>query len=107
MPTSPIYDTCNAEDGVLTVKETASLLAISQFTLLRMRQRPNAGGLPYVQLSTNRIGYLRRDVHAFLAARRVGSLPKELENTTARQRRRTALALQEIREESRRREKSP
>ena len=72
MPTTVIPD----EHAVLTAVDTASLLGVSKITLLRMRQQPNAGGLPYVQLSTNRIGYVRRDVLAFLAARRVGVLPQ-------------------------------
>ena len=42
-------------------------------TLLRMRQRPNAGGLPFVKLSQHRVGYLRDDLLAFLAVRRVGA----------------------------------
>jgi predicted DNA-binding transcriptional regulator AlpA len=64
------------EDNVLTVAETARLLGVSQFTLLRMRQRPDADGLPYVKLSPHRLGYVRRDVLAFLAMRRVGVLSK-------------------------------
>jgi hypothetical protein len=36
-----------------------------------MRQQPDCGGLPFVRLSEKRIGYLRRDVGAFLLARRV------------------------------------
>jgi hypothetical protein len=62
------------EDTVLTASETSKFLGISEFTLLRMRQRPNAGGLPFVKLSPHRLGYLRRDLLAFLAARRVGTL---------------------------------
>jgi hypothetical protein len=61
-----------SEDAVLTAAETAAQLGLSKFTLLRMRQRPNADGLPFVKLGPNRIGYVRRDVLAFLAARRVG-----------------------------------
>jgi hypothetical protein len=58
----------------MTVAETASLLGLSSFTLLRMRQRPEADGLPFVKLSPNRLGYRLGDVRSFLAARRVGSL---------------------------------
>ena len=65
------------EDAVLTVAETARLLGVSKFTLLRMRQRESCGGLPFVQLSPGRIGYLRRDVRAYLAACRVGALPDQ------------------------------
>ena len=68
-PTAPL------DDAVLTAAETAAQLGLSKFTLLRMRQRPNADGLPFVQLSPNRIGYVRCDVRAFLNARRVGELP--------------------------------
>ena len=63
------------DDAVLTVAGTAQLLSVSKFTLLRMRQREGCGGLPFVQISPGRIGYLRRDVQSFLAARRIGSLP--------------------------------
>ncbi len=63
------------DDLVLTAAETAQLLSVSTFTLLRMRQRDDTGGLPFVQLSPGRIGYSRRDVRAYVAARRVGSLP--------------------------------
>jgi predicted DNA-binding transcriptional regulator AlpA len=62
--------------AVLTATETAAMLGVSKFTLLRMRQRSAADGLPFVKLSPNRIGYLRSDVQAFLAARRVGVLPE-------------------------------
>src|SRR3954468_13993193 len=58
--------------AVLTVADTARLLGVSKFTLLRMRKRKD--GLPFVRLSPGRIGYLRSDVHAYIAARRVGSL---------------------------------
>jgi hypothetical protein len=63
------------DDAVLTAAEVERILGLGRFTLIRMRQRPNCDGLPYVQLSSNRIGYVRRDVMAFLAARRKGSLP--------------------------------
>lgn len=62
---------------IYTVPEVAEMLGVSTFTLLRKRQQPDAGGLPFVQLSTNRIGYLRADVEAFLRARRVGKLAGE------------------------------
>jgi hypothetical protein len=61
-------------DRVLTVAETALMLGISEFTLLRKRQQPRGDGLPFVRLSANRIGYMLSDVRAFLAAHRVGSL---------------------------------
>jgi hypothetical protein len=61
---------------VLTVDETVALLGISVFTLLRMRQRQDAGGLPFVQLSAKRLGYRLGDIRAYLRARRVGSLPQ-------------------------------
>jgi hypothetical protein len=65
------------DDRVLTAAETAKLLGVSEFTLLRKRQRPNADGLPYVMLSPKRLGYRLGDVRAYLRSRRVGSLPKE------------------------------
>ena len=61
-------------DQVLTIPEVAKLLAVHHHTLLRMRQTPDAGGLPWVKISTQRIGYRRGDVEAFLASRRVGTL---------------------------------
>jgi hypothetical protein len=66
--------TLSNEDAVLTAGDTARMLGVSKFTLMRMRQRPAADGLPFVKLSPNRIGYVRRDVLAFLAVRRVGTL---------------------------------
>lgn len=66
----------NNEHLVMSATEVALMLGISQITLLRMRQRPSACGLPFVQLSQHRIGYLRADVLAYLAARRVGALPE-------------------------------
>jgi predicted DNA-binding transcriptional regulator AlpA len=59
------------DDAVLNSNEVSQLLGLSKFTLLRMRQRPDLGGLPYIKLSEGRLGYQRRDVRAFLAARRV------------------------------------
>jgi hypothetical protein len=64
-------------DWVLTEREARTLLRLSRVTLLRMRQLPDKGGLPFVQLSSGRIGYLRSDVRSYLAARRVGRLPGE------------------------------
>ncbi len=72
---SPMIPT---DDAVLTAAETAALLGVSKFTLLRMRQRPDADGLPFVKLSPHRIGYVRSDVRAFLASRRVGSVDTQL-----------------------------
>jgi hypothetical protein len=48
--------TAPTEDAVLSAAETAELLGVSEFTLLRKRQRPNADGLPYIRLSPKRIG---------------------------------------------------
>lgn len=59
---------------VLPEIEVRRLTGLSKFTLLRMRQSDGAGGLPFVRLSAGRIGYLRRDVHGYLLACRVGSL---------------------------------
>lgn len=63
-------DTC-----IMTAADVQRVLGLSKFTLLRMRQCDGAGGLPFVQLSEGRVGYLRNDVLAYIAARRVGSLP--------------------------------
>lgn len=64
-------------DAVLTEPEARQLLRLSKITMLRMRQLPDQGGLPFVRLSPGRIGYFQRDVHAYLATRRVGCLPDE------------------------------
>jgi predicted DNA-binding transcriptional regulator AlpA len=61
---------------VLTPPQVASLLGMHKHTLWRMRNAPEAGGLPFVKLSPQRIGYIRDDVLAYLAARRVGKLPE-------------------------------
>jgi hypothetical protein len=65
------------EDEILSPRETAKEIDLSEFTLMRMRQSPDAGGLPYVQLSPGRIGYRRGDIRAFLLSRRVGTLANE------------------------------
>jgi hypothetical protein len=62
--------------AVLTEPEVRRLTGLSKITLLRMRKRDDCGGLPYIQLSPGRIGYMRRDTCAYLIARRVGSLPQ-------------------------------
>lgn len=67
---------------VLTEPEVRRSLRLSKATLIRMRQRPDRGGLPFVQLSAGRIGYLDSDVRAFLAARRVGAT-EELKGVAA------------------------
>jgi len=63
------------EDACLSTGETAALLGVDKITLLRMRQLEGCGGLPWVRVSPGRIGYMRRDIRAYLAARRVGALP--------------------------------
>jgi hypothetical protein len=70
------FTPASPEDTVMTPAETARMLGLSEFTLLRKRKESGAGGLPFVRLSQHRIGYIRRDVLAFLAARRVGALPQ-------------------------------
>jgi hypothetical protein len=67
--------------SVLTEQEARALLRLSKITLLRMRQLPDAGGLPFVQLSQSRIGYRLSDIDAYLAARRVGWLTGEIAAT--------------------------
>jgi hypothetical protein len=70
---SPIaLETGLDDDAVLTEPETRKRVRLSKATLIRMRQRPDCGGLPFVQLSPGRIGYLWRDVKAYILARRVG-----------------------------------
>jgi hypothetical protein len=70
------------DNSVLTEPEARHLLRLSKITLIRMRKLANQGGLPFVQLSPGRIGYFRRDVIAYLAARRVGTLPDEPPSAT-------------------------
>lgn len=65
------------DDLVLTEPEARQLLRVSKITLIRMRKLADKGGLPFVKLSPGRIGYLRRDIIDYLAARRVGTLPGE------------------------------
>jgi hypothetical protein len=65
------------EDQVLTEPEARQLLRLSKVTLIRMRKLADKGGLPFVRLSAGRIGYFRRDIVGYLAARRVGTLPDE------------------------------
>lgn len=62
------------DDVVDPPKAVERQTGLSKHTLIRMRQRPGAGGLPFVRLTTKRIGYRRGDVRAFIAARRVGDL---------------------------------
>lgn len=62
-------------DVVQTISETAQQLGVTKPTLWRWRRRADRNGLPYVQLSESRVGYLRRDVRAFLVARRVIEVP--------------------------------
>ena len=52
------------DDAVLTVSDTAQLLGVSKFTLLRLRQREGAGGLPFVQISPGRLGGIKSRTRA-------------------------------------------
>jgi predicted DNA-binding transcriptional regulator YafY len=71
------------EDACLSAAETAQLLGVDKITLLRMRQLEDCGGLPWVRVSPGRIGYMRRDIRAYLASRRVGALPVQGEMAVA------------------------
>jgi hypothetical protein len=62
------------DDIIDPAKAVEKQTGLSRHTLIRMRQRPEAGGLPFVRLTAKRIGYRRGDVRAFIAARRVGTL---------------------------------
>jgi hypothetical protein len=67
-----MFPNSNSQDvTVMSAADTARYLGVLKITLLRVRQRDARGGLPFVQLSPGRIGYLRRDVDAYLAARRI------------------------------------
>jgi hypothetical protein len=61
------------DDTVLTEPETRKRVRLSKATLIRMRQSPDLGGLPFIQLSPGRIGYLWGDVKTYILARRVTS----------------------------------
>jgi hypothetical protein len=63
----PVLD----DNSVLTEPETRKRVRLSKATLIRMRQSPDLGGLPFVRLSPGRIGYLWRDVKAYIEARRI------------------------------------
>ena len=65
------------EDDVIDpTSKVQQVLGVSKDTLERMRKLPNAGGLPFIRLSANRIGYRRGDWRAFIAARRFGAIPR-------------------------------
>jgi len=72
-------------DFALSPSQVAHILGLNKITLIRMRQRPDQGGLPFVQLSPGRIGYMRSDVQAYIAMRRVGSLPSRSAAETGQQ----------------------
>jgi hypothetical protein len=59
------------DNTVLTEPETRKRVRLSKATLIRVRQSPDLGGLPFIQLSPGRIGYLWGDVKAYILARRV------------------------------------
>jgi predicted DNA-binding transcriptional regulator AlpA len=61
-------------EAVLSTREVSQALGLSTITIKRMRKLADRGGLPFVRLSPGRIGYLRNDVHAYIAARRVGNI---------------------------------
>jgi hypothetical protein len=63
----PVLD----DDTVLTEPEARKRLRLSKATMIRMRQSPDLGGLPFVRLSPKRIGYLWGDLKTYLEARRV------------------------------------
>jgi hypothetical protein len=71
------YERVLEDDIVLPVNVAEKVLGESRWTLARRRQEPAAGGLPYVKLSAQRIGYRLGDIRRFLWARRVGRLPNE------------------------------
>jgi hypothetical protein len=58
------------DDEVLTVAEAAQQLGLSKFTLVRMREAKDSGGLRWVQLTPGRIGYRRGDIRQYLLDRR-------------------------------------
>jgi hypothetical protein len=61
------------DDSILTRRETAKAINTGLFTLDRKRREPDAGGLPWVQLSPHRVGYRWGDIKAFITARRHGA----------------------------------
>jgi hypothetical protein len=70
-------------DTVLDAPTTAKQIGMSPHTLWRMRQRSDAGGLPWVQLSAGRIGYRLGDIRRYLLSRRVGVAAGEDEAVAA------------------------
>jgi len=56
-------------ERLLTEKHLATWLGVSLPTLQRMRS--NGNGPSFVQLSMRRVGYRKRDVEAWLAARTI------------------------------------
>ena len=61
-------------DRIVSADDAAKILGVHPHTLLRMCQSPDAGGLPWVKISAQRIGYRLGDIRSFIAARRVGTL---------------------------------
>jgi hypothetical protein len=76
------FSDARLEDEILTAAATAKLLGLSIFTLLRKRQEPDGGDLPWVRLSERRIGYRRGDVRHYQLARRRGALPEHADANT-------------------------
>ena len=56
------------EDQLLDCDQTERFLLVSKPTLARMRV--NGTGPPYVQISANRVGYLKSDLLTYLKSRR-------------------------------------
>lgn len=54
----PVWDQASDDDlCVMTSDEVARLLGFCKHTMIRLRQQPDCGGLPYIQLSAARVRY--------------------------------------------------
>lgn len=53
---------------IIKDKQAVELLGVSRSTLLVLRKQ---GKIPYIQISTQRIGYLESDLQAYLNANRI------------------------------------
>lgn len=58
------------KEVVLRTAEAAKYLGIASSTLTKSRLKPGADTVPWVRLTSRRVGYLVRDLDAYLEARR-------------------------------------
>ena len=63
-------ETFMLKEVVLRTAEAAKYLGIAASTLTKSRLKPSADTVPWVRLTSRRVGYLVRDLDAYLDARR-------------------------------------